>query len=88
MIPVTYIFRGIYPAKPDAPHCEKSRFAICRRASFRRNHAVEDEAGEAAEAMDISEQLRTWRAFTGFVKWSASGAGLVMLTLVVFGLCG
>ncbi len=49
---------------------------------------MEDEAGEAAKTMDISEQLRTWRAFTGFVKWSASGAGLVMLTLVVFGLCG
>jgi hypothetical protein len=44
--------------------------------------------GEEAVKMDISEQLRTWRAFTGFVKWSASGVGVVMLALVVLGLSG
>jgi hypothetical protein len=38
--------------------------------------------------MDISEQLRTWRAFTGFLKWSASGGGLVILALVIIGLFG
>jgi hypothetical protein len=43
---------------------------------------------EGTGGMDISEQLRTWRAFTGFVKWSASGVGLIMLALIVIGLCG
>jgi hypothetical protein len=43
---------------------------------------VQGETGGEAVGMDISEQLRTWRAFTGVVKWTASGAGLVILTLL------
>ena len=34
--------------------------------------------------MDIGEHLRTWKLFTGLIKWSLIGIGLVMVWLAVF----
>ncbi|MDE2183919.1 MAG: aa3-type cytochrome c oxidase subunit IV [Alphaproteobacteria bacterium] len=35
-------------------------------------------------AMDISDHVRTWKAFTGLVKWSAAAIAAIMLLLLVF----
>jgi hypothetical protein len=58
------------------------------RQCFDGENAVHGNWCEGAGTMDISEQLRTWRAFTGFVKWVASGVGIVVLVLIIIGLCG
>ena len=45
--------------------------------------AVEDDHG-AGGSMDLGDHLRTWRQFTGLVKWSIVGIGLIMALLFVF----
>jgi len=35
-------------------------------------------------AMDISEHQRTWKGFTGLIKWSTLGIALLMLALLIF----
>jgi len=37
--------------------------------------------------MDIREQLRTWRAFTGYIRWLTAGMTVFLLTVVLLGLC-
>jgi hypothetical protein len=46
--------------------------------------AANDLNGEQTGTMDISEHLRTWKLFTGLVKWSMGGIALVMLGLLIF----
>jgi len=70
------------------PHCGSEIFAICPRRHYGWSETVQGDTGEITGGMDISEQLRTWRAFTGFLRWAGSGAGLVVLTLVVLALRG
>ena len=45
--------------------------------------AVEDDHG-AGGSTDFVEHLRTWRQFTGLVKWSIIGIGLIMVLLFIF----
>jgi len=35
-------------------------------------------------SMDLAEHLRTWKQFTGFVKWSIAGIGFLMILLFIF----
>ena len=35
-------------------------------------------------SMDLGEHLRTWKQFTGFVKWSIVGIGFIMILLFIF----
>jgi len=42
---------------------------------------------EKARMMDISEQLRTWRAFTGILKWLAFCAGFILLAFFTYSFC-
>jgi hypothetical protein len=67
-------------------HCAIQTFAISPPRHQKGLTAVQGDAGDGNGGMDISEQLRTWRAFTGFVRWSACGLGLVLVSLIV--LCG
>jgi len=46
--------------------------------------AAHDHNGEQSGTMDISEHVRTWKLFTGLVKWSMAGLALVMLGLLIF----
>lgn len=34
--------------------------------------------------MDIGEHIRTWKGFTGLIKWSLSAIGVIMLLLLIF----
>jgi len=43
-----------------------------------------DNHADHAETMDISEHLRTWKLFTGLVKYSMAGIALIMLLLLIF----
>lgn len=36
------------------------------------------------DSMDMSEHLRTWKQFTGFIKWSIGGILCVMAMLLIF----
>ena len=45
--------------------------------------AVEDDHG-AGDSTDFAEHLRTWRQFTGLIKWSVAGIGLIMVVLFIF----
>ena len=45
--------------------------------------AVEDDHS-AGGSMDLADHLRTWRQFTGLIKWSIAGIGFIMLVLFVF----
>ena len=45
--------------------------------------AVDDDHG-AGSSMDLADHLRTWRQFTGLIKWSIAGIGLIMLVLLIF----
>jgi hypothetical protein len=46
--------------------------------------AAHDHNGEQPGTMDISEHVRTWKLFTGLVKWSMAGLALLMLVLLIF----
>jgi Bacterial aa3 type cytochrome c oxidase subunit IV len=35
-------------------------------------------------ATDISEHVRTWKGFTGLIKWSTLVIAIVMLALLLF----
>jgi Bacterial aa3 type cytochrome c oxidase subunit IV len=35
-------------------------------------------------SMDITDHLKGWAAFTGFVKWSIIFLGLIMVGLAIF----
>ncbi len=35
-------------------------------------------------SMDISQHVKAWTGFTGFVKWSAIGIGIIMIGLAIF----
>ncbi len=45
--------------------------------------AVEDDHSVGG-SMDLADHLRTWRQFTGLIKWSIAGIGFIMLILFVF----
>jgi hypothetical protein len=45
--------------------------------------AVDDDHS-AGGSMDLVDHLRTWRQFTGLIKWSLAGIGLIMLMLFIF----
>lgn len=34
--------------------------------------------------MDLAEHLRTWKQFTGLIKWSIGSIALLMLLLFIF----
>jgi hypothetical protein len=34
--------------------------------------------------MDINDHIRTWKGFTGFIKYSLLGIAAVMLLLAIF----
>jgi len=46
--------------------------------------AANDHNDEQTGTMDIGEHLRTWKLFTGLVKWSMAGIALLMLGLLIF----
>ena len=33
---------------------------------------------------DLGEHLRTWKAFTGLIKWSMASIAVIMLALLIF----
>lgn len=45
--------------------------------------AVEDDHN-AGGSMDLVDHLRTWRQFTGLIKWSIVSIGLIMVLLFIF----
>lgn len=46
--------------------------------------AVHGHTSQQPGAMDISEHVRTWKAFTGLMKWSMSAIGILLLVLLIF----
>lgn len=58
-------------------------------ALLQKNATAANRGHDALRAvmMDISEQLRTWRAFTGIVRWLAFVAGFILLAFVAFIFC-
>ncbi|MGA7674835.1 MAG: aa3-type cytochrome c oxidase subunit IV [Rhizomicrobium sp.] len=46
--------------------------------------AAHDHDGEQTGTMDISDHVRTWKLFTGLVKWSMVCIALLMLGLLIF----
>jgi hypothetical protein len=46
--------------------------------------AAHGNTSDQHSSMDIGEHVRTWKAFTGLIKWSMSLIGLVMLFLLIF----
>jgi hypothetical protein len=45
--------------------------------------AVEDDHGSGG-SMDLADHLKTWQQFTGLIKGSIVGIGVIMLILFVF----
>jgi len=45
--------------------------------------AVEDDHSTGGST-DFVEHMRTWRQFTGLIKWSIIGIGLIMVLLFIF----
>jgi hypothetical protein len=39
---------------------------------------------EQSGTMDISDHIRTWKAFTGLIKWSVLSIAVIMLFLFFF----
>jgi hypothetical protein len=46
--------------------------------------AARGNTSDRADKMDIGEHLRTWRLFTGLIKWFLIGIGLIMALLAIF----
>ena len=46
--------------------------------------AASGDNGDRADTMDIGEHLRTWKHFTGLIKWFLIGIGLIMALLAIF----
>ena len=46
--------------------------------------AAHGDTGEETRSMDIGEHLRTWKLFTGLIKWSVVGIGVIMAMLAIF----
>ena len=46
--------------------------------------AAHEDQHDSAGSMDISDHVRTWKLFTGLVKWSMAGIALLMLVLLIF----
>lgn len=45
--------------------------------------AVQDDHA-AGGSMDIAEHMRTWKQFTGLIKWSCGSIALLMIILLIF----